>query len=87
MKLTGELKKQVEKAKTKEEVKDTIEKAGMLLDDDELENVSGGWYTPDVFVTRDDPHCLRCMYGEKTSETDRVTCLRRYEGCKYTPIE
>jgi len=87
MKLTGELKKQVEKAKTKEEVKDTIEKAGMLLDDDELENVSGGWYTPDVFVVRPDTHCLRCIYGEKTSGTDSLTCLRRYEGCRYTPIE
>ncbi len=43
MKLIGNLKKKVENAKTKEEARDTIKKAGMLLDDDdELEQVSGG---------------------------------------------
>lgn len=42
MKLTGNLKKQVEKAETKEEKKSLIENAGMLLDDEELETVSGG---------------------------------------------
>ena len=34
MKLTGKLKKQVEKAQTKEEAREAIKKAGMLLDDD-----------------------------------------------------
>ena len=42
MKLTGNLKKQVEKAETKNEKKSLIENAGMLLNDDELEQVSGG---------------------------------------------
>ena len=42
MELTGNLKKQVEKAETKEEKKSLIENAGMLLNDDELENVAGG---------------------------------------------
>ncbi len=42
MELTGNLKKQVEKAETKDEKKNLIENAGMLLDDDELEMVSGG---------------------------------------------
>ena len=42
MKLTGDLKKQVEKAETKNEKKSLIENAGMLLSDDELENVAGG---------------------------------------------
>ena len=42
MKLIGNLKKKVENAKTKEEAQDTIKKAGMLLDDDELAQVSGG---------------------------------------------
>ena len=42
MKLTGNLKKQVEKAETKDEKKSLIENAGMLLNDDELEQVSGG---------------------------------------------
>ncbi len=42
MKLTGNLKKQVEKAETKNEKKSLIENAGMLLNDDELEMVAGG---------------------------------------------
>ena len=42
MKLIGDLKEKVENAKTKEEARDTIKEAGMLLDDEELETVSGG---------------------------------------------
>ena len=42
MKLTGKLKEQVEKAESKDEKKSLIEKAGMLLTDDELDLVSGG---------------------------------------------
>ena len=42
MKLIGNLKKKVDNAQTKEEARDAIKKAGMLLDDDELEAVSGG---------------------------------------------
>ena len=42
MQLTGELKEKVEKAETKEEAKKTIEEAGMILDDAELDQVSGG---------------------------------------------
>lgn len=42
MELTGELKKKVEKTETKEEAKRIIEEAGMILDDEELEQVSGG---------------------------------------------
>ena len=42
MKLTGELKEKVEQAETKEEAKKTIEEAGMILDDAELDQVSGG---------------------------------------------
>ena len=42
MKLTGMLKKQVEKAETREAAKETIAKAGMLLTDDKLDQVSGG---------------------------------------------
>ena len=42
MKLVGELKKQVEETKNIEEAKELIEKAGMQLTDDELENVTGG---------------------------------------------
>ncbi len=44
MKLVGELKKQVEETKNKEEAKEVIEKAGMELTDDELNNVTGGYF-------------------------------------------
>ena len=50
MELTGKLKEQVEKTETKEEakevVKETIEEAGMTLNDEELDQVSGGsgWF-------------------------------------------
>ena len=43
MKLIGELKKQVDETKNKEEAKELIENAGMLLTDDELDNVTGGY--------------------------------------------
>ena len=42
MKLIGELKNQVEKAETREAARETIAQAGMLLNDDELDQVSGG---------------------------------------------
>ena len=42
MKLIGNLKKQVEKAKSRDEAKDLIKSAGMMLTDDELEMVAGG---------------------------------------------
>ena len=42
MKLIGELKEKVEKAETAEAKKELIEEAGMELNDEELEQVSGG---------------------------------------------
>ena len=42
MKLTGNLKTQVESAATKEEKREAIKQAGMLLSDDKLDQVSGG---------------------------------------------
>lgn len=42
MKLTGQLKEKVEKAESKEEAKKTIEEAGVILDDQELDQVTGG---------------------------------------------
>ena len=42
MELTGELKNKVEKTETKEEAKEVIEDAGMILTDEELDMVSGG---------------------------------------------
>ena len=44
MKLIGNLKKKVENAETKEEAKEAIKKAGMLLTDGELDMVSGGGF-------------------------------------------
>ena len=46
MNLTGELKEKVEKVENKEEAKKTIEAAGMILDDAELDQVSGGGKRP-----------------------------------------
>ena len=42
MELTGNLKDKVSDAKTKEEVKELIEDAGMSLTDEELDQVAGG---------------------------------------------
>ena len=42
MKLTGDLKNQVEKAESKDEKKKLIEEAGMELTEKELDMVSGG---------------------------------------------
>ena len=42
MKLIDDLKEKVENSKTKEEARDTIKEAGKLLDDEELDKVSGG---------------------------------------------
>ena len=42
MRLVGKLQEEVEKAETREEKKELIEEAGMELDDEELEQVSGG---------------------------------------------
>ena len=44
MELTKELKEKVEKAQNAEEAKKILEEAGMILDDAELDQVSGGRY-------------------------------------------
>ena len=43
MKLIGELKDKVEKAENQEEAKKIIEKAGMELTDEEMDQVAGGF--------------------------------------------
>lgn len=43
MKLTGELKKQVEKTDNRDEKKRLIEEAGVELSEDELDKASGGY--------------------------------------------
>ena len=56
MELTKELKEKMEKAETKEEAKNAIEDAGMILSDDELDQVSGGNYGDTSFFRI----CSRC---------------------------
>jgi len=46
MELVGKLKEKVEQTKDKEEAKKIIEEAGMVLTDEELENVAGGRVRP-----------------------------------------
>lgn len=49
MKLIGNLKKQVEKANSREEAKELINNAGMMLTDEELEMVArGGHFFEDI---------------------------------------
>ena len=54
MKLIGNLKRQVEKAGSKDEARDIIEKAGMKLTDDELSFVTGGTDIPDHYDSNND---------------------------------
>ncbi len=42
MKLTGKLKEKVDKAETKEQAKELIAEAGIILDDAELDQVASG---------------------------------------------
>ena len=46
MELIGKLKKNVDKASTKEEKRELIEEAGMKLNDVELEMITGGFAPP-----------------------------------------
>ena len=62
MKLIGNLKNKVDKAQNKEEAKEIIAQAGMLLDDDELDKVAGGVYVS-YEITED-------MLGDNNMYTD-----------------
>ena len=67
MKLIGNLRETVEKAQTKEEARDAIRKAGMLLTDEELEQIAGGEIVSRVpcDVCRNQkgaPACKECYY-------------------------
>jgi len=48
MELTGKLKETVENCKSREQVKEEIEKAGMILNEKELDSVAGGITVPPV---------------------------------------
>ena len=58
MKLVGKLKKQVEATNSKEEARNTIAKAGMMLTDDELETVSGGYGEENTEGENDDEYYI-----------------------------
>ena len=67
MKLIGNLREIVEKAQTKEEARNTIRKAGMLLTDEELEQIAGGEIVSRVPCDvcrsqKGDPACKECYY-------------------------
>ena len=59
MKLTGDLKKQGEKAESKDEMKEPTEKGWVMLTDDELEQVSGGVEMNRVMT---DCYCCGCKH-------------------------
>ena len=73
MELIGRLKKKVDQAASREEARELIEQAGMMLTDEELGKVSGG----SGFLPPDQSdytlHCWQC--GMEFSEDDMV--------CKY----
>ena len=83
MKLIGNLKKKVENAQTKEEARDAIKKAGMLLDD-ELEAVSGGGgFIPNSFADYDSI-CQKNSGGPHVGVIIRglYCCERCHKICK-----
>ena len=74
MKLIGNLRKQVESEGTMEGRKKLIEKAGMKLTDDELENVSGGveFITLPVYQCQNE-NC-RQIWGTMDTPTECPLC-------------
>ena len=84
MKLTGKLKNQVESAPTKEEKREAIKQAGMLLSDDELDQVSGGYegypwnieeYSGDWYSTGFKcPYNPGCPYFGNPCQCHQETC-------------
>ena len=76
MKLTGDLKKQVEKTASRQEKKAAIEQAGMLLTDDELDMVAGGEETricscehPDFGLYDERRYCRICGGARGNSQS------------------
>lgn len=72
MQLTGKLKKQVEKANSREEKKSLIANAGMMLDDDELDQVSGGLSNESLLqqLSNNNP-----VIGDVNQESDLYACV------------
>ena len=70
MKLTGDLKKKVDAAASRDEARDTIANAGMELTDDELEQVAGGQWFRNAFEPN--PRQVVCPNCGMTMEWDDV---------------
>lgn len=93
MKLIGNLKKQIEQTESKEEAKAVIEKAGMELNDDELDQVAGGLF---VSGDQDDTFCAeppvsieqikQNVSSQSVSETYKCnSCGFRWQVSNYVP--
>ena len=50
MKLKGELKEKIEKAESKEQAKEILDKTGIELTDEELDAVTGGYHQSNLEV-------------------------------------
>ena len=79
MKLVGNLKKQVEETTSKEEAKEVIEKAGMELTDEELDNVSGGCNNDD---DDDNTKCSCNPTGSKEHDWELIDGKLVCKHCK-----
>ena len=78
MKLTGDLEKQVNSAKDRDEARQLIENAGMLLDDEELNSVAGGnvCFPPNVHPKDiyDVVRCPKCTCPNNVSRKECSFC-------------
>ena len=84
MKLTGKLKNQVEKAETREAAREAIAKAGMLLTDDKLDQVSGGYVGGGSSRVQGQPYyCEDCQKGFTVTAVVYSGESGRKEPCPY----
>jgi len=77
MELTGELKEKVEQAESKEEAKELIKEAGMILSDEELDETAGG-----NRLTRTQMYTFKCIVAGCTC----TTRISQYEGIPTCPV-
>ena len=78
MKLTGKLKENVDKVKSKEQAKELIAKAGMELTDTELNQVSGG--------SGDDYDTTKCQWNPGGSDHVFEEGIDGRMACKYCGV-
>ena len=79
MKLIGNLKDQVENANSMEEAKGMIEKAGMSLNDDELEAVTGGMTN---FLASHEPYDMDMRLEGAYTESSDIANVRLFDEWK-----